>query len=104
MTDLQINIALAQACGWLPSGKYAIMYGQYQVFRKILSCNKDGALRKFDYRDPVVFTAICKRWRLDVRFSGVVFVPYICKTYRFESIEKAAAMCVIELAKRGRHE
>jgi hypothetical protein len=109
MTDLQINIALAQACGWLPSSKYAIMHGQYQVFRQILTCNKDGTLRKFDYRDPVIFTAICKHWKLNVDhkymttcYSDSDAEPTIyIREKNGLCIEKAVALCVIEATKRG---
>lgn len=101
MNDLEINIALAQAMRWTKSSRYAVMYGQFEVFRQKVLCNSDGTLRKFDYRDPVIFTAICKHWMLDVCFSGVVFPEYEAKSFRSESIEKSAALCVIDLAKRG---
>lgn len=110
MTDKEINIALAQACGWQPSGKYAVMHGQYQVFRQILTCNKDGTLRKFDYRDPVIFAAICKHWGLVVNFHKSRVDCFVDKNefsqlaYRHEantsSMEKATAMVIIEYEKR----
>lgn len=102
MTDLQINIELARACGWLPSSQYAVMHGQYQVLRQILTCNKDGTLRKFDYRDPVIFVSICKQWNLRVgHHTKIPFAACSGNVYIGDTIEKAAATCVIDMAKRG---
>lgn len=112
MTDLQINIELARACGWLPSSQYAVMHGQYQVLRQILTCNKDGTLRKFDYRNPVIFDAIIAHWFLEVDWFtefltndslvnisqpawSVIITRPASKRY------EAAALVVIEIAKRG---
>ena len=109
MTDLQINVALAQAMGWTESSRYAVMLDQYEVFRQKVLCNKDGTLRKFDYRNPVIFMAICKHWGLNVDYkymtvcySDSLTVPtlYIRKKDGL-FIEKATALCVIDAAKRG---
>lgn len=106
MTDLQINIELAQALGWILSEKFTPMHDQYDVFRGKVFCNKDGVLRKFDYRDPIIFVAICKRWGLVVNFgsgyaSAVAGINIVGEWEKPRFIEKAAALVVIELAKRG---
>ena len=109
MTDLQINVALAQAMGWTESSRYAVMLDQYEVFRQKVLCNKDGTLRKFDYRDPIVFVAICKHWELniDYKYMAVCYSDSeSCPTLYIRKknglcIEKAATLCVIDAAKRG---
>lgn len=109
MTDLQINVALAKAMGWLPSSKYTVMHGQYQVFRKILTCNKDGVMREFDFRDPVIFMAICKHWELNIdhKYMTVCYSDSTAEATVYIRaknglcIEKATAICVIDAAKRG---
>ena len=108
MTDLQINIELAQALGWILSEKFTPMHDQYDVFRGKVFCNKDGVLRKFDYRDPFIFVAICKHWDLflvnkePVSHAAIFFkYPRVHLEKLDVSIEKAAALCVIDAAKRG---
>lgn len=103
MTDLQINVALAQAMGWAESSRYAVMLDQYEVFRQKVLCNEDGTLRKFDYRDPVIFVSICKHWNLVVNFNGYVsgMTGFDLVSREGLDVEKAAALVVIELAERG---
>ena len=104
MTDLELNIALAEAMGWKPSSKYATMFGQYSVFRGKVCCNDNGTLRKFDYRDPVIFSAICKRWNvgaIKAGMHGYAGSPDGEKLYSAMTPEYAAAWCVIEAVKRG---
>lgn len=100
MTDLQINIALAQAMGWEDDDISSSFYSQNL---EAYDWDKNG-WRKFDYRDPVIFTAICKHWNLVANFegfvSGVAGIDLI-GTWQRDCIEKAAALTVIELAKRG---
>jgi hypothetical protein len=115
MTDLQINIALAKAMGWvefeweewmdLAGNGFITNYGQ------VLCIYKNSAITyKFDYRDPVIFVAICKHWNLDANFhksrvdgfaeEGVFSrIAYRHEAY-IDSIEKAAALVAIEYAKR----
>jgi hypothetical protein len=62
--------------------------------------------RKFDYRDPVIFTAICKHWGLVVNFrdgfaSGIDGIHIVGEWEKPHFIEKAAALVAIKLAKRG---
>ena len=96
MSDLEINIALAQAMGW---GKLNDLKKDSEVF-----CWNGQYWRQFDYRDPVIFVAICKHWKLVVNFDG-----YVSGMAGFElvnqsdntCVEKSAALVVIGLANRG---
>ena len=76
MNRLQINIELAKALGWkewiMPDPR-----NTYKIEDERVYCWEDGAWFKFDYDD----------------FS-VDYVPS-------DSIEKAAALLVIDLVKRG---
>lgn len=102
MTDLELNIALAEAIGWQPSSKYAVMYGQYELTRCFVYCNDNGTLRKFDYKDPVIFAAICKQFDLNVYYGFCnVSTCFGVERYGADTIEKAAALCVIASVKRG---
>ena len=96
MTDLQINIALAQAIGW---GSLNDLKSDVEVF-----CWNGQYWRQFDYRDPVIFVSICKRWKLRVNHSyhwvsddGI----YNKQVSEADSVEKAAALCVIYAVKRS---
>ena len=104
MNRLQINIELAKALGWkewiMPDPR-----NTYKIEDERVYCWEDGAWFKFDYRDPVVFVAICKHWGITTQFRqnaavlchddfSVDYVPS-------DSIEKAAALLVIDLVKRG---
>jgi hypothetical protein len=101
MTDLQINIALAKAMGWLPYDKqYPI--NSYKYEDGYLYCWCNWYWREFSYCDPIIFVSICKHWDLNVQFGfQKVHSCYGVKKYEAETIEKAAALCVIEAAKRG---
>jgi hypothetical protein len=78
--------------------------------RDVLYCWDKGVRRLFGYRDPVVFVAICKHWNLDANFHKNRVDGFVNKNvfsqlaYRHEahidSMEKAAALVVIEYAKR----
>jgi hypothetical protein len=106
MTDLQINVNLALAMGWMPLSNFewinlsktGFIFDERGVF-----CTYEGygRIKPFNYRDPVIFVAICKHWRLDVSFSGIVFPEFEAKPFRSGTIEKAAALCVIDAVKRG---
>ena len=112
MSDLEINIALAQSMGWkeltftewLNLAKSGFIQGSEEI-----RCSYKGFSngRIFDYRDPVIFVAICKHWQLVANFegwvSGVAGIDVI-GTWQRDCIEKAAALTVIELVKRGRYE
>jgi hypothetical protein len=104
MTDLQINIALAEAMGW---GQNWDLMRSWDLMRdtygKTVNCFDESlkAWRKFDYRDPVIFVAICKHWKLNVRHKDGICFLYPLSSPRVETIEKSAALVVIELAKRG---
>lgn len=106
MTDLQINIALAQALGWMPASKYAIMYDQFSVIGQLVLCNKDGVLRRFDYRTPVLFTAICNHWQLAIDYKYMTSVYSETTPAVFIQrkdglcVERAAALCVIDAQRR----
>ena len=112
-SDLQINIALAKALGWKEWGTslpWGIMdNGFYHasvdgvVWCKYVDENS-FIERKLDYRDPVVFVAICKRWGLTVEFAKTCSQCISYKNIYYsvsDSIEKAAVLCVIDLVKRG---
>ena len=112
MNRLQINIELVEAMGWKKTTKFLLSRaeaGSYRVQDDGVWCLLDGVyvnvVRRFDYRDPVVFVAICKRWGITTQFRqnaavlchddfSVDYVPS-------DSIEKAAALLVIDLVKRG---
>ena len=116
MSDLEINIALAQSMGWesdqtqTKNGRFFVADWLRKDNRKSVLQNKllypVGSLpwRQFDYRDPVIFVAICKHWQLVANFegwvSGVAGIDVIGTWQRY-CIEKAAALTVIKLAKRG---
>ena len=96
MTDLQINIALAQAMGW---GSLNDLKSDVDVF-----CWNGQYWRQFDYRDPVIFVSICKHWQLVANFEGFVSGSAgidLIGSWQRDCIEKAASLTVIELAKRG---
>lgn len=108
MTDLDINIALAKAMGWqelhmdyLGNPRQIIASQNHDE----LGCWHRGLRKVFDYRDPVIFVAICKRWKLNIyhRYSEVSYVDDNGTDFSIEnnSIEKAAALCVIDAVKRG---
>ena len=112
MNRLQINIELVEAMGWKKTTKFLLSRaeaGSYRVQDDGVWCLLDGVyvnvVRRFDYRDPVVFVAICKHWGITTQFRqnaavlchddfSVDYVPS-------DSIEKAAALLVIDLVKRG---
>ena len=106
-SDLQINIELAKALGWkrgdtpyVPNGHFTAVHGVVEC----LDAGLDVFYKRLDYRDPVVFVAICKHWRLDTNHhTNMVVGKSIAADYFFQedSIEKAAALCVIDLVKRG---
>lgn len=104
MTDLEINIALAKAMGW----KFAKPNGSCPSMRKTITglfCwdTEKYGWRKFDYRDPVIFVAICKHWELDVNhhYKWVSDRGGIMRDATNRGVEKAAALCAIDVAKRG---
>ena len=98
MTDLQTNIALAEAMGWSVFDISASLYSQSL---EAYDWDKNG-WRKFDYRDPVIFVAICKHWKLSVFFNRLnCYCQPALKTFSADTIEKAAALCVIDAVKRG---
>ena len=126
MTDLQVNIALAKAMGWKflsQIGFAGLKKTGFIVEDDEVICGYNFCLLnfKFDYRDPVIFVAICKHWKLDVNFHKSRVDGFVNENlfsqlaYRHEanisSMEKAAALVVIEhvkhqtmldkLAKRG---
>lgn len=121
MTDLQINIALAKAMGWetdqlaasIDKDVYAADWPRKDNRATVLQNRALHPLHlmpwcKFDYRDPVIFTAICKHWGLVVYFANRPntggFARASDLNNRFienDCIEKAAALCVIEAVKRG---
>lgn len=109
-SDLQINIELAEALGWGKSSTYgapSVTVGlRYAAYTGVVDCYTESkGWQVFDYRDPVVFVAICKHWGITTQFRqnaavlchddfSVDYVPS-------DSIEKAAALLVIDLVKRG---
>lgn len=105
MTDLEINIALAKACGYvckIPQGLYPSAHGECHPFEGALYCNHYDWVRKFDYRDPVIFVAICKHWKLSVfHRKFLCYCQPALKDFFADTIEKAAALCVIDAVKRG---
>lgn len=105
-SDLQINIELAKALGWKQHYSPLIPDGHFTTVNGVVECLETGIdvfYKRLDYRDPVVFVAICKRWKLRVLHdAGCVLIDgqYGKATYD-DCIEKAAALCVIDLVKRG---
>ena len=107
-SDLQINIELAKALGWKQHYSPLIPDGHFTTVNGVVECLEAGIdvfYKRLDYRDPVVFVAICKHWGLEVVHS--IFLAhmfnsgvYVSKTDK-SSIERAAALCVIDLVKRG---
>jgi hypothetical protein len=98
MTDLEINIALAKAMGWDDVDISASFYGQaLETYDQ-----HKGYWRRFDYRDPVIFVAICKHWKLAVfhKYLHCYCAPTLLD-FNVDTIEKAAALCVIAAVKRG---
>lgn len=111
MTDLEINIALAKAMGWVETTDSWLSDSSSGAF-----INANGYIwclpnseyphqqKPFDYRDPVIFVAICKRWSLGCSFyngCNIVRQAVMSKFFKDDSIEKAAALCVIDAVKRG---
>jgi hypothetical protein len=111
MTDLQINIALAKAMGWRQISRYK--WNEYKATGYIITKNEVRCtyanritVYPFDYRDPVIFVAICKHWKLKANFfyKSVCYDPpfnqppmLISASGKTISIEHAAALVVIEL-------
>jgi hypothetical protein len=106
MSDLEINIELAKAMGWAELSPFEWIKTSKTGFivDGIVLCSYQGYgySKEFDYRDPVIFVAICKRWGLFIRHNvNMAFEEYGTKQYKADSIEKAAALCVIDAVKRG---
>lgn len=110
MTDLEINVALAKAMGWVEIKEerdwFYLDEECFRVYDGEVQCSYglfDG-FQAFDYRDPVIFVAICKHWKLVVNFDGWVsgvFKTEVIGHWSKACIEQAAALTVIELEKRG---
>ena len=109
MNHLQINIELAKALGWKQGNTPYVPNGHFTAVHGVVEC-LDADLNVFyknlDYRDPVVFVAICKHWGLSVHYSDSYYLkPLVQKragnSFVEESVEKAAALCVIDLVKQG---
>lgn len=106
MNDLEINIALAKAMGWVE-----VSDSDYTNMRKtgfvvasdgiICAYNFCSLDFKFDYLDPVIFVAICKRWKLLVLHHASQVRCGYANEFNDMCIEKAAALCVIDTVKRG---
>lgn len=105
MTDLEINIALAKAMGWVEFKEKRDWFKKYKKGFRVygeVQCSYGlfYGFQTLDYRDPVIFLAICKHWDLHVHFGFAnVATCYGLKKYKAESIEKAAALCAIGIAK-----
>ena len=107
MTDLEINIALAKAMEWVELSHDEWFFFDcvgFRVYKEKIQCSYgafDG-YHEFDYRDPVIFVAICKHWKVSAFFRRNVCYCYPdLKDYHEDSIEKAVALCVIDAAKPG---
>lgn len=107
MNHLQINIELAKALGWKQGNTPYVPNGHFTAVHGVVEC-LDADLNVFyknlDYRDPVVFVAICKHWGLTVEFAKTCSQCISYKNIHYsvsDSIEKAAALCVIDLVKQG---
>ena len=109
MTNLQINIALAKAMGWVETTDSWLSDASSGAFINSnghIWCLPDSQCphqqKPFDYRDPVIFAAICKHWKLSVFFNRLnCYCQPALKTFSADTIEKAAALCVIDAVKRG---
>ena len=106
-SDLQINIELAKALGWKQHYSPLMPDGHFTVVNGVVECLEAGIdvfYKRLDYRDPVVFVAICKHWGLTVEFARTCSQRVNYKDIHYsvsDSIEKAAALLVIDLVKRG---
>lgn len=107
MTDLEINVALAKAMGWVEISKgewFCRNSAGFRIYEDKVQCSYGtfDNYHEFDYRDPAIFVAICKRWNLDLQFNAAwSLVSHKGIHTSGRSIEKAAALCVIDAAKRG---
>lgn len=107
MTDLEINIALAKAMGWVNLTRDEWFYSDrvgYRIYENKVQCSYGHlhGFNPFDYRDPVIFVAICKRWEVTVCHGlSKCWLRGGFADFLGETIEKAAALCVIDDAKRG---
>lgn len=118
MTDLDININLARAMGWVEVSEHEWLFSNKVVGFLIrdgdvicVTCStgldeNGGQIfleKKFEYRDPVIFVAICKHWELDVNhhYKWVSDRGGIMRDATNRGVEKAAALCVIDAVKRG---
>lgn len=99
-SDLEINIALAEAMGWTDDDISASFISD---ILETYDWNRNG-WRRFDYCDPVIFVAICKRWGLEINFlTNVIYLKDESHWYGKTDvcIERAAAFAVIDAVKRG---
>jgi hypothetical protein len=107
MTDLEINIALAKAMGWVEFEweEWMDLAGNGFITNdgQVLCSYKNSAITyKFDYRNPVIFVAICKHWKLTIFHNSLhCYCAPTLLDFNADTIEKAAALCVIAAAKRG---
>jgi hypothetical protein len=105
MTDLEINVELAKALGWIENPSKARTHtSDFFITNDTVYCWDAKAIcnRVFSYRDPVIFVAICKRWEVSAFFRrNVCYCHPDLKDYHEDSIEKAVALCVIDAVKRG---
>lgn len=116
MTDLEINIALAKAMGWVEISELDYINMRktgFVVASDGIICAYNFCLLdfRFDYRDPVIFDAIIAHWELDIAWLDDIFTNEALvdvsmlhgniftrpKNKRYE----AAALCVIDAVKRG---
>ncbi len=83
--------------------------GHFTTVNGVVECLETGIdvfYKRLDYRDPVVFVAICKRWGLVVSHSNswdcyATVRRLNVNSHSSEYVEKAAALCVIDLVKLG---
>jgi hypothetical protein len=96
MNHIDINYRLASAMGW---GVDSRGVSNMLWNGNCVQCRPEGNVwRKFDYRDPVIFAALVKRWRIYVAPAGHSFwVAEIEQTgwASDDTPELAAAMVVI---------
>ena len=83
--------------------------GHFTTVNGVVECLETGIdvfYKRLDYRDPVVFVAICKHWGLVVSHSNswdcyATVRRLNVNSHSSEYVEKAAALCVIDLVKLG---
>lgn len=111
MTKVEINTTLAEAVGWVKyeAGSSHAQTSDYFVCAergrtRVVKCwdTRQDEWRTFDYKDPVVFAAICAHWGMTAtRETCRCYCAPDFKVFIDPCIEKAAALCALAAAEQG---